>query len=227
MPGSKLWRAIRKQLWRFERKSTVTPTRFRTIFSTLAFAGLLSATAFTSLGEWATGSRLAARDGQAPAGQQPAPPPAGRSGGDPRISGGRGGPGQQPIWWNDPVVRKEIGLSVERARAIDDIYKKRVNELTPMADELDRQRTELDKMTKAATVDFDTYQFQVLKVESLRSRLNESRIMLLYRIYKQLQPEQNKKLRDLWDRQAAERQATAGRQGGAERQGPSANGRGR
>ncbi len=63
-----------------------------------------------------------------------------------------------------------------------------------------KQSEELDKMTRAAVVDESTYLLQVMRVESTRQRLNESRTVMLYRMYRQLTPDQHRKLQDLLDR---------------------------
>ncbi|MEO7189924.1 MAG: hypothetical protein ABI051_02595 [Vicinamibacterales bacterium] len=132
--------------------------------------------------------------------QQPASPPGGRP-----VEGreGRGGPGYPWPWWNDADVRKEIGLSAEKAKKINDIYQRRADDLKKIVDEWMKQSDDLQKMTKAALVDEGTYALQVLHVESLRSRLNESRTVLLYRMYRELQPDQYKKLQDIFARRSA------------------------
>jgi Spy/CpxP family protein refolding chaperone len=103
-------------------------------------------------------------------------------------------------WWNDASVQKELGLSAEKIKDIDAFYEKRSKDLKPMADELERQRLELDNMTKAGVTDESVYALQVLRVESLGARLRESRTMMLYRMYRSLQPDQYRKLQDLLDR---------------------------
>jgi len=113
-------------------------------------------------------------------------------------------------WWNNPAVRKEIGLSAEKAKKIDDMYSQRWKELKPISEEFDQERDKLTTMTRAAVVDLGQYRLQVLRVENLRSELNKSRSILIYQIYKTLQPDQNKKLQDYFDR---ERQAATDRQG--------------
>ena len=180
---------------------------------------VLGLTAFTRAAEMAVGGPLLGfhEQGSAPS-ATPATPA--RSGGDARPSG-RGGPGQLPPWWNDPAVRKEIGLSAEKAKKIDDMYQSRWKELKPTSDEFDQERDKLATMTRAAVVDLPQYRLQVLKVEYLRSELNKSRSILIYQIYKTLQPEQNRKLQDYFDRRNAERQA------GSDRGSAGSSGRGR
>ena len=69
-----------------------------------------------------------------------------------------------------------------------------------MADEYQKERDDLDRMTSERLADDSTYGLKVWRVESMRAKLNESRIVLLYRIYKQLSPEQYKKLNEVLDR---------------------------
>jgi Spy/CpxP family protein refolding chaperone len=127
--------------------------------------------------------------GRAQDSRPPGPSPSGRGGGQ---SGWE--------WWNDADVQKELGLTAEKIHQIDDFYQARVKALKPVADEWMKQSKELDAMTKAALVEEPIYSIQVLRVEALRSRLSESRTMMLYRIYRILQPEQYKKLQDILDR---------------------------
>jgi Spy/CpxP family protein refolding chaperone len=128
-------------------------------------------------------------------------------------SGGRASGGPQMMgpwkWWNDASVQKELGLSAQKVKDIDNFYEKRSKDLKPMADELERQRQELDNMTKAAVADESVYALQVLRVESLQARLRESRTMMLYRMFRSLQPDQYRKLQDLLDRRYGRSSNTA------------------
>jgi Spy/CpxP family protein refolding chaperone len=132
----------------------------------------------------------------------------------PRPQSGRGGSSMNWEWWNDADVQKALGLSPEKIKRIDDIFEKRSRDLQPMAEEFRRQFAELDDMTKSATVDEATYGIQVLRVESLGARLRESRTMMLYRIFRELQPDQYKKLQDILAHRGPARNSGAGAQGG-------------
>jgi hypothetical protein len=55
-------------------------------------------------------------------------------------------------------------------------------------------------MTRARVVDVDTYSVQVMRVESARSKLSESRTVMLYRLARELTPEQYRKLLEIRDR---------------------------
>jgi hypothetical protein len=55
-------------------------------------------------------------------------------------------------------------------------------------------------MTRDRVADDRTYEIQVTKVEAFRSKLLTSRQMMLYRMYKELRPEQYQKLREIFER---------------------------
>jgi Spy/CpxP family protein refolding chaperone len=118
----------------------------------------------------------------------------------------RQGPGQRPPgsgwgeWWKDELVKKEIGLSDDKARKMDQSFQERSRRLAPIVDELNKQEDELERLTRERTVDEVTYSLQVGRVWDLRRRLGESRTIMLYRIYQELTPEQHKKLQALRER---------------------------
>jgi Spy/CpxP family protein refolding chaperone len=83
---------------------------------------------------------------------------------------------------------------------IDSFYQRRQREVAPFVAEFLKQSEVLNQMTNERKVDESTYAVQVSHVEALRSRLRESRIVMLYHIYMKLTPEQYKKLADVRDR---------------------------
>jgi Spy/CpxP family protein refolding chaperone len=113
------------------------------------------------------------------------------------------GPGQSSLgweWWNDADVQRELALSADKIKRINDLYGRRSQELRPILHEYQKQGAELDKMTRERVVDESTYLLQVMRVESLRVRLNETRLVMLYRFFRELTPEQHTKLQDIMDR---------------------------
>jgi Spy/CpxP family protein refolding chaperone len=130
-------------------------------------------------------------------------PPAALAANDSPATQSLGGRGPGPNsweWWNDAEVQKELTLSADKIRRINDFVVRRNAELRPMVDEFFKQVGELDKMTRARVVDESTYSLQVMRVENARARLNETRTLMLYRIFKELNPEQHQKLQDILDR---------------------------
>jgi Spy/CpxP family protein refolding chaperone len=136
---------------------------------------------------------------------------SGQSSGSGRQSGdGRGGsdrgnnstPGLPPTWewWSDADIKRTIGLTEQQVKKIDDIYQDRRRRDMAYALEFARSWAELDRVTVERSVDEGTYGVMVQAVEALGSRLRESRTTMLYRIYRQLQPDQYTKLRGIIDR---------------------------
>ena len=113
-------------------------------------------------------------------------------------------------WWKDADVKKELNLSDEKANKIGQITDNRDKQMIPFAEELRKELDTLNQMTKERTTSLTAYQIQVSKVEALRSRLEESRLVMFYRIYLELTPSQYQKLIEITDR----RRKQSGRGGG-------------
>lgn len=103
-------------------------------------------------------------------------------------------------WWNDDAVKKELKLTDMQVRQIQMIFDRRVREVTPTYEEYRKQRAELDKMTQERTVDEATYALKVRQTQFLLSELNQSRTVMLYSIYKRLDPKQYEALRVIRDK---------------------------
>jgi Spy/CpxP family protein refolding chaperone len=105
-------------------------------------------------------------------------------------------------WWNDADIKKEIGLSEDKAKKIAEFYEGRNRQMQPWIDDWRKERALLDKMTQERVSDDTSYGIQVWRVEQLNAKLRETRAMMIYRMYMQLSPEQYKKLRELLDRRS-------------------------
>ena len=103
-------------------------------------------------------------------------------------------------WWNDADIKKEIGLSEDKAKKISEYYESRNRQMQPWVEDWRRERAVLEKMTQERVTDETSYQIQLFRVEQLNAKLRETRAMMVYRMYLQLSPEQYKKLRELLDR---------------------------
>lgn len=155
-----------------------------------ALAVLATGPGFAAARDEASGTLAAGQLRAAPARLQPAGP-------GPQSSGRSGPGGPQGPWWSDAAIKAEIGLTEEQSRRIKDIFEKREAEIKPLADMLGRESDRLDRMTRERTADEVTYAVQVAKVESLYGRLRESRTMMIYRMFRELQPEQHQKLQEI------------------------------
>jgi len=103
-------------------------------------------------------------------------------------------------WWKDEGIKKEMKLTEMQARQINSIFESRVKSITPWYEDWLKQNAELDRMARERTVDVSTFEIQASHVETLRSRLNETRTVMLYRIYRVLDPGQYQILQQIWGR---------------------------
>jgi Spy/CpxP family protein refolding chaperone len=130
---------------------------------------------------------------QSPAQGAPNRPPAGPPPGSSGLGAGWD-------WWFDPAVKKDLKLTDEQAGRIRDIFEKREVEVKPVWDQLNREGERLEKMTRERVADDATYAVQVSKVQFLFAEVRKSRTVMIYRMFRELQPEQYKKLQDIMER---------------------------
>lgn len=114
-------------------------------------------------------------------------------------------------WWKDAAVKKELNLSERQVRDISNIYDRRVREMKPVSEALEKEREVQNAMAKERQVEVALFAVQVNKVEALRTELNKSRSVMFYAISRQLSTEQHQKLPDILNRRFA------GRRGGGPR----------
>ncbi len=164
-------------------------------------------------------STVTARVNQAQPAQTPKPgPQAGAAGRvsppsrppNPQRDGPRSGPGsgtgltsERWQWWNDADVKLELGLGEDTVRTINSIYRERNQKFFPMWKTLTAEVDKLNRMTSDPTVDETSYEAQATKVYYLQSQLDTSRTVMNFRIYKQLRPDQLKKLEEIVHRRNA------------------------
>jgi Spy/CpxP family protein refolding chaperone len=110
---------------------------------------------------------------------------------------------QEWDWWNDPT-RKQIGLSDEKGKKLQGIFERRAAEIQPWVDKLNRERDRLYRLTDQRVADETTYAMQVANVEFLWAKIRESRTIMLYRMFRELTPEQYRKLQEISDQRMAD-----------------------
>jgi Spy/CpxP family protein refolding chaperone len=129
-----------------------------------------------------------------PAVQNQNPPQSGRSQSGPdRVRRG--------AWWKDAEVMKEVGITAEQSKKIDDLFHKRLPDAMARETELKKQDTILQRLLTERTVGADVIGVQVDRVEALRTTQYKTRTMMVYDMYLVLSAEQYKKLVAYWERQ--------------------------
>jgi Spy/CpxP family protein refolding chaperone len=107
-------------------------------------------------------------------------------------------------WWNDADIRKQLNLSDEKGKKLQAIFQRRVTEVQPWVEKLNREREKLYHLTDGRMADEATYGMQVSTVELLAARVRETWTIMLYRMYRELTPDQYRKLQDIADQRMNE-----------------------
>jgi Spy/CpxP family protein refolding chaperone len=105
-------------------------------------------------------------------------------------------------WWLDADFQRELGLSEEKVRQINALYEQESQKVQPWVQDFLRQSERLNRMTADRVIDVVAYEMQVAKVTAAGARLQESRTVMLYRIYMELTPEQYRKFQEIRDRKS-------------------------
>lgn len=124
----------------------------------------------------------------------------GQRGGQPRSREPEPLPPSRWPWWRDEALQKEVGLTSRQVERIDAIYQQRSTELAPYLEEWRKQEAELNRMARERVVSVEVFAVQAARVDALWSKLNESRIVMLYRMSRELTDAQYKRLQEYRDR---------------------------
>lgn len=108
-------------------------------------------------------------------------------------------------WWKDPKDMAEIGLTAAQSAEIERIFRAGIDQMKPMRELVNEMERGVDATARANTADIEAYARQVRQVEHKRGELNTARTVMLYRMRRVLNAEQNVKFQALFDRRDAER----------------------
>ena len=108
-------------------------------------------------------------------------------------------------WWKDPRDMAEIGLTAAQSAEIERIFRAGIDQMKPMRELVNEMERGVDATARANTADIEAYARQVRQVEHKRGELNTARTVMLYRMRRVLNAEQNVKFQALYDRREADR----------------------
>ena len=118
----------------------------------------------------------------------------------PPTNPGRGGQAGWPKpWWQDDETKKQLGLKPQQVKEIDQIYEKDRAKLSQLSTERDQQETELTKLIREGQSEEKVISLKLDLVEASRTQYYKIRTLMLYRMYRVLTPDQNKKLQAIQD----------------------------
>jgi Spy/CpxP family protein refolding chaperone len=106
-------------------------------------------------------------------------------------------------WWL--YDRDELGITDQQSAAINDIFESTISKLRETRQAADRAESELSKTVKEGAADLTVISHLVDRFEAARSENNKVRVLMLYRMHRQLRPDQLQKLEVVRARQDARR----------------------
>ena len=109
------------------------------------------------------------------------------------------------FWWKNPRDMAEIGLTAAQSEQIDRIFRTEIEKMKPMRELITELERGVDATSRANTADNEAYARQVRQVEHKRAELNTARTVMLYRMRRVLNAEQNVRFQAFYDRREAER----------------------
>ena len=108
-------------------------------------------------------------------------------------------------WWLHPETRKELRLTDQQSKKINEVWESTAPKLREKWHELEQLEDALATMMKEYNVDVATVSQQVEKVEKLRAENNATRTTMIYRMHLLLNPEQRVKVDEMRARMEEER----------------------
>lgn len=110
-----------------------------------------------------------------------------------------------PKWWMDEQPRAELGITAQQSANIEQIFQSTLQAQRERWREHEKLEPLVEQLIKDGTADAAHVARQVERLHTLKSELNATRIITLYRMQQELTPQQREKLRRLEERREAER----------------------
>jgi Spy/CpxP family protein refolding chaperone len=107
-------------------------------------------------------------------------------------------------WWSSEEGRAEFGLTEAQSRDLEAIFQQTLPELRANKAEVDRYQQQLTKLLSEASARESVVVKAIDQLEAAQSALSRTRTIMLYRMYRLLNPEQRAKVQAYYDRKAKE-----------------------
>ena len=108
-------------------------------------------------------------------------------------------------WWLHPDTRKELRLTDQQSKKINEVWESTAPQLREKWHELEQFEESLAKTLKEYTAPVPVVQQQVEKIEKLRADNNATRTVMIYRMHLLLTPDQRIKVDEMRKRMDEER----------------------
>jgi len=114
-------------------------------------------------------------------------------------------PPQQGFKWWQGQRAKELGLTSDQSAKIEDIFQAAFPRMKAASEDVDRLQKELSRLiSEDKTTEMDVVR-QLNQVQAARNELDRQRTLMLFRMHRELSPDQRAKLKALSDRWGRER----------------------
>jgi len=112
-------------------------------------------------------------------------------------------------WWQDEATMAVLEMTRQQSDDVEAIFEATFPRLTELKKTLDALEAELSAMVRERR-DESVVAAKLDEVEEARSGLNKVRTLMLYRMHRVLTPEQDAKLKELFDKWERERRGRSG-----------------
>jgi len=102
-------------------------------------------------------------------------------------------------WWHSQAWRKEVGITAEQSKRLDNIFDEALPKLKENNSQLDERESYLSRLIEQ-NADEHTISAQIDRVETMRSTLNKQRQLMLVHMRAVLTPDQRVKFNEQWVR---------------------------
>jgi len=113
-------------------------------------------------------------------------------------------------WWKNSKDIAELSLTAQQSAKIDEIFQKTMERARPLRVEVQDLEKNLDTIIREAKMEVGAFTLEVDKIEEKRAELNKMRTVMLYRMRRVLNAEQNAKFQIMVDRWEADRRRQDG-----------------
>ena len=117
--------------------------------------------------------------------------------------------GQGSKWWQSEQYRRELGLTAEQSKRLEDVFQAAVPTLKMHKKALDQAEAEFERLVERG--DDGSVMDQVERVEAARAELNKSHTMMMLRMRRVLRTDQWAKFTAMHQAAERERNRASGR----------------
>jgi len=107
-------------------------------------------------------------------------------------------------WWQDKATMTALGMTQQQSADVEEIFQATRPGLSDLKRALDALEADLSGLIRERR-DEAVVSAKLDEVEPARSALNKARTLMLYRMHRVLSPEQDQKLKELFDKWERER----------------------